>query len=95
MKLSFLWDEEKNKENQRKHGVAFEEAATIFENFPIEIFHDPEHSAKEDRYIAVGFSDKGRVLLVVHCENESGTTIRIISARKATKRERSTAFGGN
>ena len=95
MGLRVHWDEDKNKENQRKHCVSFEEASEVFQNFPLEIFYDPEHSKNEDRYIAVGFSDRGRILLVVHCENQSGTTIRIISARKATRKERQTAFGGH
>ena len=95
MNIRFLWDEGKSRENRKKHGVSFEEAVTIFQNFPLEIFFDPEHSKKEDRYVAVGFSSKGRILLVVHCENKSGTVIRIISARKATKKEISTAFGGH
>ncbi len=94
MKIKFIWDESKNKDNQRKHGVSFEEASTIFENFPLEIFFDPEHSTAEARYIAVGFSNKGRILLVVHCENNEGTLIRLISARKATKKEYQGIFGG-
>ena len=94
MKARFIWDENKNKENIRKHKVSFEEAKTIFLNFPLEVFHDPEHSDQEDRYIAVGFSTRGRVLLVVHCENSKGTEIRIISARKASKQETEDIFGG-
>ena len=94
MNMRFVWDENKNKENIKKHGIAFEEAKTIFLNFPLEIFHDPEHSEDEDRYIAVGFSNKDRVLLVVHCENAKGTEIRIISARKTTKHETQDIFGG-
>ena len=93
MGIAFVWDEEKNQENQRKHGVSFEEAATIFTGFPLEVFYDPDHSANEDRYIAVGFSEKSRALLVVHCENETGDEVRIISARKANKREQLGAFG--
>ncbi len=93
MKVSFSWDEAKNQHNISKHGVSFEEAATIFSNFPLEIFYDPDHSDEEDRYIAVGFSDQGRVLLVVHCENPKGTEIRIISARKATRNERNSVLG--
>lgn len=95
MKLTFVWDEEKNRENLRNHGVDFEEAATVFGNFPLEIFFDPDHSENEDRYIAVGFSDKQRILLVVHCENAAGTEIRIISARKASNKERDTVFGAH
>ena len=94
MKIRFSWDEEKNRENQRKHGISFEEAATIFRNSPFDVFYDPDHSIDEERYIAVGFSDRGRILLVVHCENRSGSEIRIISARKASKKERRTIFGG-
>ena len=93
MKVEFIWDPQKAAENVAKHGVSFAEAATIFSNFPIEVFFDPENSADEDRYIAVGFSDFGRVLLVVHCENQKGTEIRIISARKATKKEQRSIFG--
>lgn len=94
MKLRFTWDTEKNQQNLTKHRVSFEEAATIFHNLPLEVFHDPDHSDGEERYIAAGFSDRTRLLLVVHCENPTGTEIRIISARKATKRERLTLFGG-
>jgi uncharacterized protein len=94
MEIRCVWDEEKNTENKRKHGVSFEEAATIFLGIPLSVFYDPDHSGEEDRYIAVGVSRKNRMLLVVHCENDSGTEIRIISARKATKREQRSAFGG-
>lgn len=95
MKIKFEWDENKNSENKKKHDVSFEEASTVFLNFPLEIFFDPEHSAAEDRYIAMGFSNKHRLLLVVHCENAKGTVIRIISARKATKKEQKSVFGEN
>ena len=94
MKLRFTWDLEKNRLNQHKHGVSFEEASTIFHNLPFDVFHDPDHSDREERYIAAGFSDRSRLLLVVHCENQTGTVIRIISARKATRKERLTLFGG-
>lgn len=94
MVLTFTWDDEKNRENVRKHGVSFDEAATVFENFPLEVYFDPDYSGSGDRYIAVGFSNKGRVLLVVHCENPAGTEIRIISARRAGKKERDSVFGG-
>lgn len=94
MDLRFIWDEEKNRENIRKHKVSFEEAKTVFLNFPLEVFHDPDHSLEEERYVAVGFSNRGRGLLVVHCENAKGTEIRIISARKAKKAEVRAIFGG-
>lgn len=94
MKVRFVWDPGKDRENQKKHHVSFAEASSIFHNLPLEVFHDPDHSDDEARYIAAGFSERGRVLLVVHCENRTGTEIRIISARKATRNERSTLFGG-
>jgi uncharacterized DUF497 family protein len=94
MKVRFTWDERKNRENRRKHGVSFEEASSIFSNVPFDVFHDPDHSTEEERYIAVGFSVRQRMLLVVHCENDVGTEIRIISARKASRQEQRTLFGG-
>jgi len=94
MHVRFVWDEWKDKENQSKHGIGFQEAATIFAGLPLEVFHDPDHSDDENRYIAVGVSEKSRVLLVVHCENDTGDEIRLISARKATQRERRNIFGG-
>jgi uncharacterized DUF497 family protein len=94
MNLRFVWDAEKDRENQKKHGVSFAEASSIFHNLPFEVFHDPDHSDDEERYLAAGFSDRSRILLVVHCENPTGTEIRIISARKATKKESITLFGG-
>jgi uncharacterized DUF497 family protein len=93
MKIGFSWDDAKNKINHKKHGVSFEEASEIFFNFPLEVFHDPDHSEQEDRYIAAGFCNKGRSLLVVPCENPKGTEIRIISARKATRKEQRQIFG--
>ena len=86
MKLSFEWDEEKAKANLKKHKVGFDEAATVFtEAYSITI-HDPDHSADEQRYIDIGTSDKGRVLVVVYTER--GSHIRIVSCRKATSSER-------
>ena len=95
MILRFTWDPAKDRSNRRKHGVSFAEASSIFHNLPIEVFHDPDHSTEEERYIAVGFSDQSRLLLVVHCENPSGTELRIISARKATRKEQLGLFGGH
>ena len=93
MKVLFEWDENKNKENKKKHKVSFDDASTIFFNFPLEVFFDPENSSDEDRYIAAGFTNNQKALLVVHCENSKGTLIRIISARKATKKEQQAIFG--
>jgi uncharacterized DUF497 family protein len=94
MKIRFSWDDDKNEANQKRHGVSFEEAKEVFLNFPLEAFHDPSYSNDEDRYIAAGFSRKDRSLLVVHCENKNGLEIRIISARRATRREQRQIFGG-
>lgn len=86
MPQNFEWDEEKAKANLKKHKVSFDEAATVFSDpFSITI-PDPDHSVGEQRYIDIGNSDKGRVLVVVYTER--GDNIRIISCRKATPRER-------
>ncbi len=86
MKLNFEWDEEKAKANLKKHRVSFDEATTVFSDpFSITI-PDPDHSVDEQRYIDLGSSDKGRVLVVVYTER--GSNIRIISCRKATSSER-------
>ena len=92
--IKFDWDENKNRENFKKHKITFEEASTIFNNLPFQVFFDPDHSETEERYIAFGFSDWGKGLMVVHCENKTGSVIRIISARVATKKEQKNAFGG-
>ena len=91
--VKFIWDDEKSAINKRKHGISFEEALTVFLSAPLFVFHDPDHSMDEDRFIAFGFSVSSKVLAVVHCESESGKMVRIISARKATKREQSKIFG--
>jgi uncharacterized DUF497 family protein len=86
MKLNFEWDEEKAKTNFKKHRVSFDEAMTVFLD-PLSItVSDPGHSVDEQRYIDIGSSDKGRVLVVVYTERRSN--IRIISCRKATPTER-------
>ena len=84
--LIFEWDERKAKQNIRKHGVSFEEAATVFgDQFSITIY-DPLHSEDEDRFVILGMSSKNQLLVVVHTER--GDKIRIISARKAIKNEK-------
>ena len=86
MKLNFEWDEEKAKANLKKHRVSFDEATTVFiDPFSMTI-SDPNHSVNEQRYIDLGSSDKGRVLVVVYTER--GSHIRIICCRKATSSER-------
>lgn len=92
MKLNFEWDEEKAKANLKKHRVSFEEATTVFiDPFSMTI-PDPDHSMDEQRYIDIGSSDKGRVLVVVYTER--GSKIRIISCRKATPSEQKLYEGG-
>lgn len=85
--ISFSWDDRKNKINQKKHGVSFEEAQTVFfDENAIEYF-DPDHSEDGDRYLMLGFSYRLRILVVSHSFRDDGSGIRFISARKATKKE--------
>ena len=86
--LFFDWDENKNQLNQQKHdGITFEESATVFEDENALVEFDTEHSDYEERFRILGLSCMNNLLIVVHCiRNEN--TIRIISARKATKTER-------
>ena len=83
----FEWDERKNRENQRKHGVSFDEARSVFFDQQAVEFYDDEYGQLEDRFLLLGVSAKLRILLVCHCLRESDDVIRIISARKATKNE--------
>ena len=85
--LRFEWDEDKNRENIKKHGVSFQEAQTVFLDENAMRFLDPDHSRDEDRFIMLGMSFKLRVLVVCHCHRKNDTVIRIISARKADKHE--------
>jgi uncharacterized DUF497 family protein len=89
-KLAFTWDEKKNLANQRKHGISFEEAKTVFYDESARMIHDPDHSADEDRFILLGLSYKLRILVVIHAYKQDDQIIRIISARKATKIEMQT-----
>jgi len=92
--IEFEWDQTKNRSNQRKHGITFEEAKSVFYDDCAIQYFDEEHSDVEDRFLMVGRSQASRVLLVCHCEREGGQTIRIISARKATNSERQCYQGG-
>ena len=93
--LSFVWDERKDRSNQRRHGISFDEAKTVFFDENAIQYSDPDHSDAEDRFIMVGLSDKLKTLVVCHCYREDGDKIRIISARKATKKERRAYSGAN
>lgn len=87
--IRFEWDAIKATLNKRKHGISFEEAQTVFyDEFAVQFF-DEVNSESEDRFLMLGFSDEARLLIVCHCERDQGNTIRIISARKATKNEAS------
>lgn len=83
----FDWDENKNQINQRKHGISFEEAKTVFYDEQALLEFDELHSEDEDRFRIIGCSDNGNILLVVHCIRDE-TVIRIISSRKATATEK-------
>ncbi|MCA9996956.1 MAG: BrnT family toxin [Anaerolineales bacterium] len=82
-----VWDHDKAAGNQKKHGICFMEAETVFYDEFARVRYDPDHSDDEDRFIILGMSDLLRVLVVCHCYREQDTVIRIISARKATKHE--------
>ena len=86
--IVFEWDASKAASNERKHGVTFEEAKSVFyDDFAIQFFDD-QNSELEDRFLLLGHSNQSRILLICHCEQESSDRIRIISARKATVKER-------
>jgi uncharacterized DUF497 family protein len=84
--MEFEWDEEKAATNLVKHGVSFEEAQTVFGDPLYVDFYDPDHSADEHRYIIIGQSRQGRLLLISYTERDN--TARLISAREATRSER-------
>ena len=86
-KIKFKWNPAKARANLKKHGVAFEEATTVFFDDRAIEFYDDSHSDWEDRMLLLGLSTNLRLLLVCHCYRESDSVIRIISARKATKNE--------
>ncbi|MCL2627177.1 MAG: BrnT family toxin [Oscillospiraceae bacterium] len=83
----FSWDENKEISNEKKHGVSFTEASTVFKDLNALVKRDIDHSDNEDRFIIIGLSAQSNLLVVCHCYRESDTIIRIISARKATKNE--------
>ena len=84
----FEWDPRKDALNQRKHRVSFEEASSVFADEYALLLDDPDHSAAEERLLLLGLSAAFRVLVVVHTYRRADDTIRIISARRATKGER-------
>ena len=91
--ISFEWDVNKAASNQKKHGISFEEAQSVFyDDFAVQFYDDS--SGSEDRFLMLGISREARILIMCHCERDSGNTIRIISARKATRSERKFYRGG-
>lgn len=84
--MRFTWDPRKEHRNVGKHGVAFREAATVFSDAFSTTFPDPAHSHAEERYVTIGLSDRGNVLVIAHADHEDA--VRIISARRATRSER-------
>ena len=85
--MFFDWDENKNDINISKHGISFEEASSVFYDENAILFDDPEHSEYEDRFILLGMSIDTNVCIVCHCYRDNDEIIRIISARKANKKE--------
>jgi uncharacterized DUF497 family protein len=85
--IPFVWDPHKNEINIEKHDIDFEEAKSVFFDENARVIYDPDHSVQEDRFIILGLSEKLRLLVVCHCYRESDSIIRIISARKASKKE--------
>lgn len=86
--LRFEWDPRKDAANQRKHGITFEEARSVFADEHALLLDDPDHSTAEDRFVLLGLSARFRIVVVVHAYRAGDDVIRIISARKATKSER-------
>jgi uncharacterized protein len=84
--MKFEWDESKAAKNLSKHRVKFEEAQTVFDDPLYVDFYDPDHSNNEERYLIIGQSNRGRLLIVSYTER--GTSIRLISARELTQSER-------
>jgi uncharacterized DUF497 family protein len=85
--IEFAWDRRKAEANLAKHGVTFEEAQTVFLDESGRLIDDPDHSQDEERFVLLGYSIQARCLIVSHCYRESGSVIRLISARRATARE--------
>jgi len=85
--IFFEWDSSKAASNAEKHGVSFEEARTVFYDEHALVMPDPDHSSTEERFIILGLSSALRILVVVHCFRKSGSSIRVISARRAGSKE--------
>ena len=89
----FSWDDDKAKQNRKKHKVSFEEASTVFFDENAVEYFDPDHSEDEDRFLMLGISCRLRVLVVCYCLRKDGSEIRIISARTTAKKEQRVYIG--
>ena len=85
--ILFDWDNTKNLTNIEKHGISFVDAVSVFDDEFAILFDDPDHSTYEERFLIIGYSAIGKICIVSHCYRNNGNIIRIISARKATKKE--------
>ena len=85
--IEFEWDDSKDEKNFKKHGIRFAEASTVWRDTSSFEFYDDMSSEVESRFIRIGYSNKTRILLVVFCDRNDTSVIRVISARKATNRE--------
>ena len=85
--MRYEWDDDKNEINEKKHGISFSEATTVFDDAEALFINDPDHSVDEDRFLILGLSSKSNMLVVCHCYRGDDDIIRIISAREATKNE--------
>ena len=92
--IAFEWEPAKAAANVKKHQVSFEEARSVFFDEFATQFFDEVHSLNEERFLILGMSSGNKLLIVCHCERENGKIIRIISARRATKRESAFYQGG-
>lgn len=91
---AFEWDEWKNEINIKKHGISFPETQTVFYDENAVEFDDPDHSTFEERFLIIGMSQYEKICIISHCYRDEGDTIRIISARRATKKEREFYING-
>ena len=92
--VKFSWDQAKAESNKQKHKIAFEEATSVFYDPKAIRLDDPDHSEREQRFLIIGMSWSLKILIVSHCYRESEEEIRIINARKATKKEKNTYTRG-
>ncbi|PCJ43629.1 MAG: hypothetical protein COA71_01790 [SAR86 cluster bacterium] len=93
---AFEWDSTKDKSNQKKHGISFDEAQSVFyDEYAIQFYDDVNSETEEDRFLLLGLSSKSQILMICHCERGKGEVVRIISARKATTKERKSYLGGS